>query len=455
MLTYRGDKFVKGKKFKINEKEYRFSKRNDDKLIFEAISDGSKYSITEEEFNKAEKMLTEKINQENKEINEIIGKVLRSKGLARKYEDMLKKKGITIDYDQGQGVTLIGSNGKVLSATSRYVGGPSKPGQNGTHEKSYSKYDKNRYKEARESLEKLKNMDRDDIIRKYNELSTKEAMEKHKEDISKAEREVEVAKEDMKSGDSYYRTRRREGHLNRPGSVTWSNRPFDKGVADTYVDYLNYLTKPDTGKDFRTNKTYNPEGHPNAENYNYEFDDHVKNPVFNKDTDTTEDIKKYKSLKGDVDSAKRDINWRDYRDGDYYGSYTSKVLSDKQLEAKIKEMRDEVEKKIVELKAQNDENKNDKGEAIKELKNKEKELDKFLKSKGIREAVLDIINGRKLNESNLVDSGNSDADYIETRLSEIYDDVLTLAQECEHMGFHETSKTLNDVLGLLDFIKVK
>ena len=40
MLTYRGDKFVKGKKFKINETDYRFSKRDDNNLIFEAISDG-------------------------------------------------------------------------------------------------------------------------------------------------------------------------------------------------------------------------------------------------------------------------------------------------------------------------------------------------------------------------------------------------------------------------------
>lgn len=54
MLTYRGDKFVKGKKFKINESEYRFQKRDDnDNLIFESI-DGSKLKLTEEEFNNKE-----------------------------------------------------------------------------------------------------------------------------------------------------------------------------------------------------------------------------------------------------------------------------------------------------------------------------------------------------------------------------------------------------------------
>ena len=52
MLTYRGDKFVKGKKFKINETDYRFSKRDDNKLIFEAISDGSRFVIAEDEYNK-------------------------------------------------------------------------------------------------------------------------------------------------------------------------------------------------------------------------------------------------------------------------------------------------------------------------------------------------------------------------------------------------------------------
>ena len=392
MLTYRG---VKGKKFTINEQEYRFSKRDEDKLIFEATSDGSKYSITEDEFNEAEKILTEKINQENKEINEIIGKVLRSKGLARKYEDMLKEKGIKIDYDQGQGVTLIGPNGKVLDATSKYIGGPSKPGQAGTHEKSYSKYDARRYREAKEDLEHIKSMDRDDIIRKYNELSTKEAMEKHEEDIAKAEQELKYAKEEMQSGDSEYRTRRREAHLTRPGSSVYNAKPFSKAVADTYVDYLNYLTKPDTGKDFRDNKQYYTYGHNEDKYYDY---DHYKNPI-DKDS-TSENIKKYRELKGNIKSANDKVRWRTYKNGDIFDKYSMEAMTDEQLEQKIKEMRDELEKKIEDMKAQNDRNKTNKSDAVKDLENREKELDDFLKSKGIREAVLEIINGHILNESN-------------------------------------------------------
>ena len=50
MLTYRGDKFVKGKKFKIKESIYRFSKYdNDDYLIFEA-EDKKSLRISKEEY---------------------------------------------------------------------------------------------------------------------------------------------------------------------------------------------------------------------------------------------------------------------------------------------------------------------------------------------------------------------------------------------------------------------
>ena len=36
MITYRGDKFVRGKKFIINEKEYTFVKENKGQLMFES-----------------------------------------------------------------------------------------------------------------------------------------------------------------------------------------------------------------------------------------------------------------------------------------------------------------------------------------------------------------------------------------------------------------------------------
>lgn len=59
MLTYRGDKFIKGKKFTINESVYRFQKRdNNDNLIFESDT-GDKLKLTEDEFNKNVKLKEE------------------------------------------------------------------------------------------------------------------------------------------------------------------------------------------------------------------------------------------------------------------------------------------------------------------------------------------------------------------------------------------------------------
>ena len=95
-------------------------------------------------------------------MNQLIGKILRSKSLARKYEDELSKHGITIDYDQGQGVTLIGSNGKRLSSSTKEVFGPSKPGFGDTHREPDSWY-KNRYndymKYAEDQEKELSNLD--------------------------------------------------------------------------------------------------------------------------------------------------------------------------------------------------------------------------------------------------------------------------------------------------------
>lgn len=44
MITYRGDKFVRGKKFTIDEKEYVFVKESKGQLIFEAQNETIKLS---------------------------------------------------------------------------------------------------------------------------------------------------------------------------------------------------------------------------------------------------------------------------------------------------------------------------------------------------------------------------------------------------------------------------
>lgn len=56
MLTYRGDIFVKGKKFKINESLYRFQKRDSkDRLVFESIDTKELIRLTDSEFKKSNK----------------------------------------------------------------------------------------------------------------------------------------------------------------------------------------------------------------------------------------------------------------------------------------------------------------------------------------------------------------------------------------------------------------
>ena len=51
MLCYRGDNFVKGKKFTINESVYKFIKKSkDNKLIFEDEKTKKSLRISKEEF---------------------------------------------------------------------------------------------------------------------------------------------------------------------------------------------------------------------------------------------------------------------------------------------------------------------------------------------------------------------------------------------------------------------
>ena len=221
------------------------------------------------------------------------------------------------------------------------------------------------------------------------------------------------------------------------------------------IDFLNYLTKKDTDKPLR--HSYWRQDYVAGNRYFY-FDDEDeryyaeyrgKNGVPNERNAT---LKKYDELKKNIENEEDDLRWYS-RDDDPRNSYAA--LTDKQLEKKIQKMRADLEKEIEDLIKNNEENKNDKSEKLKDLRAAEKELDDFLKSKKVREAVVSIINGRRLNESELVNSGNDKADYIETRLSAIYDDILTLAQEADHMGYTDIATKLDRILGILDYIQIK
>ena len=450
MLTYRGDKFVKGKKFTINESVYRFVKRDkDENLIFESVNNKRMIKLTESEYELKEQQLLEKINKENQEINSIIGQALRSKSVAKKYEDKLKSYGITVDFDQSQGATLLGPNGKRLSATSKEVVGPSKPGQAGTHSKANTGYWEPEVKEYREKVDKLKNMKRDDIIRAYNNLDSKEAMAQYKKDLESAQKSLADYTKRVADDYSEARAKRREGHLEDPssgGRYSRSDSQFSKEQADKTVDYLNYLTKPSTGDDFRKGKSY-------RQGKTGYYGHSTKNPV---DNSRAENLVKYDELKSDVEHAQDEVNWATYDKDKGSNNMSYAAMTDKQLEQKIKKMRADLEKEIKDLVNNNSKNQERRKSEVKNLRAKEKELDTYLKNRGVRETVKAILKGetKLLKESDLVNSGNKNADYIEEQSSQIYDDVLTLAKEAKNMGFYTASKQLQDILDILEELDI-
>lgn len=449
MLLYRGDKFVKGKKFRINENDYIFIKRNkEDKLCFESISDGKYLVIDEEKYNKLE----EKVNQENKEINELIGKALRSKATAREIEDKLKSYGITVDYDKGQGVSLVGPNGKRLSASTKEVYGPSRPGFNDTHKKADDWYARNVYKKSlareKENLASLKAMDRDDIIRKYNDKTTEEALAAHKEDMARSENRIsryEKSAEEYDNHTKYYndgnRRLKRAGHI---VSISGDDTTMPKDEANSTVDYLTYLTK---------NNNYDRKNYRQgyiAGDYRNINGNYTGRNGMPKEMQRSETLNKYDRLKRDIEYSKNYVNNMTYDKDKSYNSYYA-AMSDEDLEAKIQSMRDNLEKEIEKLRKDNQSNKDSKQSAISDLKKKEKELDDFLKSKGVRESVSKIIISKVLTE------GASDAynkAYYSSQLYEIYDSILTLAQEAAHDGYADLSKSLDNILSLLDNISI-
>ena len=349
------------------------------------MSEHSSPDVFYEGFNVGDKTLQEKINQENKEINEIIGKALRSKTLARKYEDKFKELGIEVDYSEPQGVILTGPNGKRLEASRDFIGGPSRPGQRGTHDKplaSYARY----VKEDEKELEELKAMKRDDIIRKYSDLPSKEALKKHRDLIKRKEEELADDKRRKADYDQSSKKTRRQGHLEDPKTRSW-NKEFGKPFADTHVDYLNYLTKPNTGADYRDGKQMYAKKTEKSTNWRGEEDwDTVavetKNPVSNQKSDT---VNKYNELKDRINAAKSDVKWHTYDPEDSTSSSYA-AMTDKQLEKKIQKMRDDLEKQIEQLKKDNTRNSERRNEDIAKVKEREKELEDFLKAKGVRES---------------------------------------------------------------------
>lgn len=213
-------------------------------------------------------VLTEKVNQANKEINEIIGKVLRSKTEARKYEDTLNQLGIKVDFSPREGVNLTGPNGRTLFADRQNVIGPAKPGHHATHDDWYFN-NKKRYKSnikganadlkrAEQKLADLKALSHDDIIRKYPDKTTEEALAAHQEEIDSLENPERFGSIPRKKQHLNYtnnemhklRTNRSRGH-----NIELHNDDvtMPKDIANQKVDYKGYLDSKDNdaNKDFK------------------------------------------------------------------------------------------------------------------------------------------------------------------------------------------------------------
>lgn len=302
-----------------------------------------------------ESVLNEKINKDNIEINDKIRKSLRSKGEARKNEPEFTKHGIKVDYDKPQGTTLTGPNGRTLSDDKNNVHGPRRPGFNNTHYKSkdaerYEKYSgeyADRIKDLELKLKQLDVMDRDDIIRKYNDKSTDDALAAHekekeriKSDIADYSKWANSYKKDALKYRQNANKERRRGHSisSRYDDLEidkndgkWSRESGEKGLATAdKVDYLNYLTKPKTG--YR------------KDNGNYWDSDSAYDPA----DDMNKLSRGYKDLQYKERSAKDHLNYQNK----YYG-----VKSDDEMNKQADDIRAKAEKDIEDMKATNEKNK--------------------------------------------------------------------------------------------------
>lgn len=206
--------------------------------------------------------LTEKVNHANDDINAKIREALRSKTAARKYADDFKKAGITVDDSPREGVVLIGPNGRRLSADRVEIYGPAKPGHNDTHDRRYSSikskvkdldaYDKI-IADQKERIENLKNTERDDIIRKYPNKTTEEALKAHEDDIAREERDLDWNKGYRKDTQKEIASEHKRRTLGHNSELEYGNRLIDrKSPITDKIDYKGYLDSKDNSenKDF-------------------------------------------------------------------------------------------------------------------------------------------------------------------------------------------------------------
>ena len=295
-------------------------------------------------------------------------------------------------------------------------------------------------------------MDRDDIIRKYNTVSTERALAAHAENIERQEQliaDYDKYIKDYKNNakydaDSTMRTKR-AGHK---GKVDYYDREMPKQISNDKVDYLNYLTKKNYEKPYGK---YYPRSLVGDRKQRTEGDFYYDSEYYGKNggpSERDERLKKYNDLKSNIDSAKDSVRRSSQGSDSYFG-----YKSDEELEAEIQKMRDDLEKRIEALKADNDSRKAGNAKDMERLKAKEKELDDYLKSLGIRESVrTKMIKKAMLVESAKLNEGHEEHyEYVKEALDNLFEKTMSLKNEAYNLGYSTLADKLNKCLNIIAF----
>ena len=302
-----------------------------------------------------EESLNEDRNLDNIDINDKIAKALSRKSFARKFEDELKEYGITVQYLDGQGTTLIGPNGKRLSSSRKEIYGPSAPGHNGTHYKGYLpnyRWEERRVKQCQERVDAIQNlldtMDVSMLAQNYPGSSVEEATNLLRADfeqaISALNDSIEALKREKKRHEDSLHHRhvsRGKGHT----SPAVTDTTIEDNVNSSPIDYLTYLTKK-----------------PNEIRTGIAPSEHTPN------------ITKYYELDRGVRGAERNLSW----DKNYH-----RVLEPEQIQAKIDDLEKEFEQKIAQLLRDQEYNKKSITKSYERVDNAKKAKRDFLSSLGI------------------------------------------------------------------------
>ena len=297
-------------------------------------------------------------------------------------------------------------------------------------------------------------MDRDDIIRKYNDKSTEEALKAHEDLIARTKKRIidyRKNADEFKRDYEYDVDRvKREARAGHKGKVNYDDKEMPKQLSNDKVDYLNYLTKKNYEKPYGN---YYPKSLVGDRKQDSGDDSYYSSRYYGKNggpSERTERLKKYDDLKNKVQYAKANVALSSQGSGSYV-SYKS----DEEIEAQIKQMRDDLEKRIEQLKADNNRRKSGNQEDIERLKAREKELDDYLKSLGIRESVraaminkVKLTEGLKLNESKTID-----AKYFEEQVSTVMESLYVLMREADDAGLTSLVKAVQKCYDELDGYK--